>query len=234
MVLGHRCTRACGFCLVDTRRPDPPAADEPQRVAEAVVRMGLEHAVLTMVARDDLADGGMAHVAACVEAIRIARPGTRVETLISDAKGSADSLEVLFTARPDVLNHNVETVPRLQRAVRPSASYARSLSVLARAKQARLVTKSSIMVGVGETDDELVGVLADLAGIGCDIVTIGQYLRPTTHHLPVARWVEPSEFDRWKQIGESFGIGHVEASPLTRSSYHAKQAAAQVTPVALA
>ena len=229
MVLGERCTRACGFCLVDTRKPFEPAADEPQRIAEAVDRLALDHAVLTMVARDDLPDGGMAHVAACVQAIRARRPHTRVETLISDAKGSGDALGALFAVRPDVLNHNVETVPRLQRAMRPSAGYARSLGVLARAKAAGLVTKSSIMVGVGETDDELLGVLADLAGVGCDIVTIGQYLRPTTHHLPVARWVEPAEFERWRQRGEALGIGHVEASPLTRSSYHAKQAADQVT-----
>ena len=229
MVLGERCTRACGFCLVDTRKPLPPAADEPGRVAEAVARLALDHAVLTMVARDDLDDGGMAHVAACVEAIRGRRPATRVETLISDAKGDRDALERLFEVRPDVLNHNVETVPRLQRAVRPSAGYARSLAVLAWAKEDRLVTKSSLMVGVGETDDEIVATLADLAGIGCDIVTIGQYLRPTSHHLPVARWAEPAEFERWKQIGEALGIGHVEASPLTRSSYHAKQAATEVS-----
>lgn len=231
MVLGERCTRACGFCLVDTRKPLPPAADEPFRVAEAVERMGLDHVVLTMVARDDLPDGGMAHIADCVDTIRLRRPQARVETLISDAKGSVESLEALFVARPDVLNHNIETVARLQRAVRPSAGYARSLSVLARAKAAGLVTKSSIMTGIGETDDELVGALADLAGIGCDIVTIGQYLRPTSHHLPIARWVEPQEFERWKRIGEELGIGHVEASPLTRSSYHAKQAADHVTPV---
>ena len=226
MVLGDRCTRACGFCLVDTRKPLAPDADEPSRVAEAVERMALDHAVLTMVARDDLDDGGMAHVAACVEAIRLRRPSTRVETLISDVKGDADSLGVLFAVRPDVLNHNIESVARLQRAVRPSAGYARSLSVLARAKAAGLVTKSSLIVGMGETDAEVIGCLADLAGIGVDIVTIGQYLRPTSHHLPVARWVEPAEFVRWKAIGEQFGIGHVEASPLTRSSYHAKAAAA--------
>jgi len=231
MVLGERCTRACGFCLVDTRHPEAPASDEPRRVADAVERMGLDHAVLTMVARDDLADGGMAHVAACVEAIRARRPSARVETLISDAKGDEASLDLLFAVRPDVLNHNIETVARLQRAVRPSAGYARSLAVLARAKASGLVTKSSLMVGLGETDQEIVGCLADLAGIGTDIVTIGQYLRPTSHHAPVARWVEPAEFERWKRIGEAFGIGHVEASPLTRSSYHAKQAADQVTPV---
>ncbi len=201
MVLGERCTRACGFCLVDTRKPEAPASDEPIRVAEAVAEMGLAHAVLTMVARDDLSDGGMAHVARCVEAIRQRSPGTRIETLISDAKGDADSLSILFEVRPDVLNHNIETVARLQRAVRPSAGYARSLSVLARAKAAGLTTKSGLIVGMGETPDEVDGCLADLAGIGVDIVTIGQYLRPTTHHLPVARWVEPDEFDRWKAGG---------------------------------
>jgi lipoic acid synthetase len=231
MVLGERCTRACGFCLVDTRKPLDPADDEPARIAEAIDRMALDHAVLTMVARDDLADGGMAHVAACVEAIRARRPATRVETLISDAKGDDASLELLFAARPDVLNHNIETVARLQRAVRPSAGYARSLSVLSRAKAAGLVAKSSLMVGLGETDDEVLGCLADLASIGVDIVTIGQYLRPTSNHLPVARWAEPAEFERWKRIGEELGIGHVEASPLTRSSYHAKSAADQVAPV---
>jgi len=229
MVLGERCTRACGFCLVDTHKPMAPDPTEPARVAEAVVRMDLEHAVLTMVARDDLEDGGMAHVAACLDAIRLARPATRIETLISDAKGDSAALEVLFAARPDVLNHNVETVPRLQRAVRPSAGYARSLSVLAQAQLAGLTVKSGLIVGMGETVAEVDGVLADLAAIGVEIVTIGQYLRPTTHHLPVNRWVEPAEFDRWKRLGEEFGIGHVESSPLTRSSYHARESAESVT-----
>jgi lipoic acid synthetase len=228
MVLGERCTRACGFCLVDTSRPLPPQADEPDRIAEAIDRMDLDHAVLTMVARDDLADGGMAHVAACVAAIRERRPTTRVETLISDAKGDDAALDVLFRVRPDVLNHNVETVARLQRAVRPSAGYARSLGVLARARAAGLTTKTGFMVGLGETEDEIVGLLADLADLGVDIVTIGQYLRPTSHHLPIVRYAEPTEFERWKRIGESLGIGHVEASPLTRSSYHAKDAASAV------
>jgi len=228
MVLGERCTRACGFCLVDTRKPEPLAEDEPARVAEAVHRMGLAHTVLTMVARDDLLDGGMGHVADCVRAIRQRYPSTRIETLISDGKGDMPSLAALFEARPDVLNHNIETVARLQRAVRPSAGYARSLGVLAAAKEAGLTTKSGIIVGMGETPDEVDGCLADLAGVGVDIVTIGQYLRPTSHHLPVARWVEPSEFLRWKAVGESMGIGHVEASPLTRSSYHARHAAEQV------
>ena len=226
MVLGERCTRACGFCLVDTRKPLEPEHDEPGRVAEAVARMGLMHAVLTMVARDDLADGGMAHVADCVRAIRRRSPLARVETLISDVKGT-DSLDLLIDSRPDVLNHNIETVARLQRAVRPSAGYARSLSVLARGKAAGLTTKSGIIVGMGETIEEVEGTLVDLAGIGVDIVTIGQYLRPTTNHLPVARWVEPSEFEHLKAFGEGLGIGHVESSPLTRSSYHARESADQ-------
>ena len=228
MVLGERCTRACGFCLVDTHKPLPPAADEPQRVAAAVREMNLAHAVLTMVARDDLVDGGFAHVAACVAAIREARPGTTIETLVSDAKGDETSLGLLLApgpGRPDVFNHNVETVARLQRAVRPSAGYARSLAVLARAKAAGMTTKTGFMLGLGETADEVAGLLHDIAAVGVDIVTIGQYLRPTTNHLPVARWAEPDEFTSWKACGELLGIGHVEASPLTRSSYHAKQAA---------
>jgi lipoic acid synthetase len=233
MVLGERCTRACGFCLVDTRKPEPPAIDEPARVAEAVERMGLSYAVLTMVARDDLADGGFAHVAECVRVIRERNPHTKVETLVSDAKGDGSSIDLLVSARPDVFNHNIETVARLQRAVRPSAGYARSLGVLARAKSAGLVVKSGLVLGMGETVEEVDGCLADLAGIGVDIVTIGQYLRPTSHHLPVARWIHPDEFARWKSVGESWGIGHVESSPLTRSSYHAKQAAETTVPVSL-
>jgi lipoic acid synthetase len=235
MINGERCTRACGFCLVDTRHPEALDAGEPERVAEAVDRMDLAHAVVTAVARDDLADGGAAAFAATVRAVRARRPGTAVEVLIPDCKGDPDALGVIFAARPDVLNHNLETVARLQRAVRPSAGYARSLAVLARAKAAGLTTKSSLIVGLGETDDELVEALADLAAVGCDIVTVGQYLRPTTHHLPVARWWTPEDLDRVAAVGEALGIGHVEASPLTRSSYHARQAAGAVraTPVAV-
>lgn len=232
MVLGERCTRACGFCLVDTQKPLAPDADEPVRVAEAVRRMGLAFVVLTMVARDDLPDHGMHHVAACISAIRDVSSGIQVETLISDAKGS-DALDIVLQARPDVLNHNIETVARLQRAVRPSAGYARSLSVLSRSKKAGLTTKSGIIVGMGETDDEVCATLHDLAAVGVDIVTIGQYLRPTSHHLPVSRWVEPQVFEMYKSVGEEYGIGHVESSPLTRSSYHAKDAAHNVTPVAV-
>ncbi|MGA0263911.1 MAG: lipoyl synthase, partial [Ilumatobacteraceae bacterium] len=226
MILGERCTRACGFCLVDTRKPAAVDADEPARVAEAVDRMGLAHAVVTMVARDDLRDGGASAVAATVDALRDRVPTCRVEVLVSDFKGDATALQTVFDSRPDVFNHNIETVARLQRAVRPSASYARSLAVLARAKRAGLLTKSSIIVGMGETDDEVTQTMGDLAAIGVDIVTIGQYLRPTSHHLPVANWWKPSMFAEWKRRGESLGIGHVEASPLTRSSYHARDAAA--------
>ena len=225
MILGERCTRACGFCLVDTRRPGPVDTEEPERVATAAVRMGLEHVVVTMVARDDLADGGAAVVADTVAAVRRRLPDARVETLISDLGGDAGALQTVFDARPDVLNHNIETVARLQRAVRPSAGYARSLSVLARAKAEGLTTKSSIIAGMGETHDEVVQTLADLHAAGTDIVTIGQYLRPSARHLPVDRWWPPEAFERWKEIGESMGISHVEASPLTRSSYHARQAA---------
>jgi lipoic acid synthetase len=230
MINGERCTRACGFCLVDTRHPEPLAADEPERVAEAVERMGLAHAVVTAVARDDLPDGGAGAFAATIEAVRRRVPGCAVEVLISDCKGDPASLEAVFAARPDVLNHNLETVARLQRAVRPSAGYARSLAVLARAKAAGLVTKSGVILGMGETDDEVRGALADLAAVGVDIVTLGQYLRPTADHLPVARWVEPATFDALRRAGEALGIGHVEASPLTRSSYHARAAAEAVQP----
>jgi len=228
MINGDRCTRACGFCLVDTRHPEPLDASEPERVAEAVQRMGLTFAVITAVARDDLADGGARAFADTVDAIRKRTPETKVEVLIPDCKGSDEALAMVFATRPDVMNHNLETVARLQRAVRPSAGYARSLSVLARAKAAGLRTKSGLVVGMGETFDEVVSALADLRGVGTDIVTIGQYLRPTASHLPVARWVPPAEFDQWRRIGErELGIGHIEASPLTRSSYHAKHAAGE-------
>ncbi len=230
MVCGERCTRKCGFCLVDTRHPEAVDPQEPARVAEAVEKMNLDYAVITMVARDDLADGGANHVGQTIRAIRDRCPGVRVEVLISDCKGDSESLDIINDARPDVLNHNIETVARLQRVARPSASYARSLAVLGRAKAAGLTTKSSIIVGMGETFDEVTATLADLAAVGVDIVTIGQYLRPTSNHLPVARWVEPAEFDEWKRIGEvDFGLSHVEASPLTRSSYHAKQAETAAT-----
>jgi lipoic acid synthetase len=225
MLNGERCTRACGFCLVDTRHPGPLDPGEPERVAEAVDQMGLAFAVLTAVARDDLPDGGATGFARTIEAIRRRTPATQVEVLIPDCKGDPESLGAIFDTRPDVLNHNVETVPRLQRAVRPSAGYARSLAVLARAKAAGLTTKSGLIVGLGEQVDEVEAVLADLHAVGVDIVTVGQYLRPTERHLPVARWWTPDDFAHVKALGEGLGIAHVEATPLTRSSHHARQAA---------
>jgi lipoic acid synthetase len=232
MVNGERCTRACGFCLVDTRKPMPIDPSEPERVAEAVVRLKLAHAVITCVARDDLDDGGAGAIAACVRAIRERSPGTDVEVLTSDLKGDPDSLQLIIDERPDVLNHNIETVARLQRAVRPSAGYLRSLTVLARSARAGLTTKSGLMVGLGETMDEVEETLADLAAVGVQIATIGQYLRPTERHLPVARFWDPGEFDELARRGRSLGLRHVQASPLTRSSYHAREALQDATPVA--
>ena len=229
MINGERCTRACGFCLVDTRKPEPIDPDEADRVAKAASQMQLQHVVVTAVARDDLTDGGASGFAATIRAIRTVAPHAKVEVLIPDCRGNAQALDTIFEAGPDVLNHNLETVARLQRAVRPSAGYARSLAVLSRAKQAGLVTKSGLIVGMGETEEEVYGALADLAGVGCDIVTIGQYLRPTANHLPVDRWVEPAEFERYGQSGATFGIAHVESSPLTRSSYHAGSAAKRIS-----
>jgi lipoic acid synthetase len=231
MILGDRCTRACGFCLVDTRKPLPVDDGEPQRVADAVRTMGLAHAVITCVARDDLPDGGAQIFAQTVHAIRSTSPLTRVELLISDCRGDDASLQAIFDARPDVLNHNLETVARLQRAARPSAGYARSLAVLARAKSAGLVTKSGLILGMGETAAEVRAALRDLRSVGVDIVTIGQYLRPSAHHLPVVKWWSPDEFAELGTFGESLGFAHVEAGPLVRSSYHAREGVDAAAPV---
>jgi len=190
--------------------------------------MGLAHAVITAVARDDLADGGAGGFAECIRAVRRRCPGTAVEVLIPDCKGDPEALATIFEARPDILNHNLETIARLQRHVRPSASYARSLAVLARAASAGLVAKSGLILGMGETEDEVLGAMADLRAVGVSILTLGQYLRPSADHLPVDRWWTPAEFDRLAAAGQALGFAHVEASPLTRSSYHARQAAAAV------
>ena len=237
MINGSRCTRACGFCQVDTRHPLPLDIQEPARVAEAVARMRLAHAVITCVARDDLADGGAGAFAETIDAVRAASPETAIEVLISDVKGDRASLGTILEARPDVLNHNIETVARLQRAVRPSAGYARSLTVLARSASAGLTTKSGIILGMGEREDEVLSTLADLRAVGVDIVTIGQYLRPSATHLPVARWWTPEEFESLREAGMALGFSHVQASPLTRSSYHAREAAdasSSAVPVAVA
>jgi len=225
MILGDRCTRACGFCLVDTRKPLAVDPGEPQRVADAVAQLGLAHAVITCVARDDLPDGGASVFAATVDAIRGTVPGCGVELLISDCKGDPESLATIFAARPDVLNHNLETVARLQRAVRPSAGYARSLAVLARAADAGLVTKSGIMLGLGESLDEVHSALDDLRVVGVSLLTIGQYLRPSASHLPVARWWTPGEFAALGEHARTLGFAHVESGPLVRSSYHAREGA---------
>jgi lipoic acid synthetase len=225
MILGDRCTRACGFCLVDTRKPMPLDPEEPARVADAVATLGLEHVVITSVARDDVDDGGAAGFASTIAAVRARNPRTRIEVLIPDCKGDAVALDVIFAARPDVLNHNLETVARLQRAARPSAGYARSLTVLARAKDAGLTTKSGIILGMGEEAGELRAAIADLRNVGVDILTLGQYLRPSARHLPVVRWWTPDEFAELGANAENLGFAHVEAGPLVRSSYHAKRAA---------
>jgi len=228
MINGEQCTRACGFCQVDTSRPMPVDPAEPERLAEAVADMKLAHAVITAVARDDLPDGGAEGFAESIRAVRRSNPDTVVEVLIPDCKGDPGSLQLIFDAEPDVLNHNLETVARLQRHVRPSASYARSLSVLARAAAAGLVTKSGLILGLGETEDEVLAAMADLQRVGVSILTLGQYLRPSAGHLPVDRWWTPVEFDRLADAGRALGFAHVEASPLTRSSYHARQAAGVV------
>jgi lipoic acid synthetase len=225
MINGDRCTRACGFCRVDTRKPLELDLDEPQRVADGVAALGLAHAVITCVARDDLPDGGASGFAATVHAIRATSPGTAVELLIADCKGDAASLATIFDARPDVLNHNLETVARLQRSVRPSAGYARSLALLGRARAAGLVTKSGLILGMGETDAEVRAAMADLRAVGVEILTIGQYLRPSASHLPVTKWWHPDEFAALRDYGEALGFAHVESGPLVRSSYHAREGA---------
>jgi lipoic acid synthetase len=228
MLLGDTCTRACSFCDVATGKPGEVDIDEPVRAAEAVERMGLRHAVLTSVNRDDLADGGGAIFAETIWRIRDLMPGCDVEVLIPDFKGDRASLEAVIGEKPEVLNHNTETVLRLQREIRTAANYARSLTLLARAKWLNPTgtVKSGLIVGMGETEAEVLGALADLRAVGVDLVTIGQYLRPTPRHRPIHRYVHPDEFDRYREHGEALGLSHVEAGPLVRSSYHARDALA--------
>lgn len=224
MILGDVCTRACGFCNVTTGRPAGLDWDEPGRVAEAAARMGLRHMVITSVNRDDLPDGGSQVFAQTVSEVRRRVPGCDVEVLIPDFKGSADDLERVMTAGPAVLNHNTETVLRLQREVRTAANYGRSLTLLARAKWLRPqgVVKSGLIAGMGETREEILGALADLRAVGADVATIGQYLRPTPRHRPVHRYVHPDEFAEYAAYGRRLGLAHVESGPLVRSSYHAQ------------
>lgn len=227
MVLGESCTRNCRFCAVGASRPLPPDDGEPARIAEAASRMGLSHVVVTMVSRDDLDDGGAAHVAAVIEALRERLPAARVEVLVSDFGGDEAAVDAVVAARPDVFNHNVETAPRLYPEVRPQADYARSLRVLVRAHETvpDLPTKSGLMVGLGETPDEVEGVLRDLRHAGVDIVTIGQYLRPSSAHLPVAEFVTPQRFAAYAKFARSLGFAGVASAPFVRSSYHAAEVA---------
>jgi lipoic acid synthetase len=224
MILGDVCTRACGFCAVTSGKPaTPPDENEPERVAEAVAQMRLKYAVITSVNRDDQADGGAGIFARTITAVRTWIPDCKVEVLIPDFRGDRAALETVVTARPDVLNHNVETVPRLYRRVRPGAIYGRSLELLHQAKQwaPHMPVKTGMMLGLGETREEVLQSMNEIAAQGTDILTLGQYLQPTRDHLPVVRFVHPEEFAEYKELGRQIGFRHVESGPLVRSSYHA-------------
>jgi len=225
MILGDTCTRACAFCAVKSGRPMAIDTREPMRVAQAVRQMGVRHAVVTSVNRDDEADGGAAIFAATIRWIRRLSPGTSVEVLIPDFEGNWDALATVMAARPEILNHNTETVPRLYPRVRPKARYERSLELLRRAGKLAPdgITKTGVMVGLGETRHELLLVMADLADAGCDVLTIGQYLRPSLKHAPIERYYRPEEFAELAEEGRRLGLRHVEAGPLVRSSYHAER-----------
>ena len=222
MILGDVCTRSCGFCAVKTGKPTWFDSDEPRRVAQAVKLMGIKHAVITSVNRDDLKDGGAGIFAETIRQIRNLVPECRVEVLIPDFKGDESALDVIIEAKPDILNHNVETVPRLYKIVRPQAKYERSLKVLSYCKKHGLITKTGMMLGIGETIDEVIEVMKDLRAIDVDILTLGQYLQPTKMHLPVDRYVTPEEFEMLKKLGIEMGFKYVESGPLVRSSYHAE------------
>jgi len=223
MILGDVCTRSCGFCHIATGKPESLDTDEPRRVGDAVAEMKLGHVVITSVNRDELPDGGAAIWAETIRQIRLKSPGTSVEVLIPDFCGDWDALQLVLDAKPDILNHNIESVPRLYKIVRPQAKYHRSLKLLQIAKDAGFVTKTGMMLGLGEEEHEIESVIDDLVAISCDILTLGQYLQPTHHHLPVIRWVHPDEFASWKVRGEAKGLRHVESGPMVRSSYHAEK-----------
>jgi lipoic acid synthetase len=226
MIAGARCTRRCGFCAVDTARPGALDPDEPAKSAEATRRMALRHVVVTAVARDDLSDGGAAHFAATIRAVRQAAPTARIEVLTPDFKGDETALRTVLDAEPDVFNHNLETVSRLSPTVRPQANYSRSLHVLACAKRLRpaMLTKSGLMVGLGERPAEIYTAMEDLRLAACDLLTVGQYLQPTRQHLPVIEYVAPAAFAEYGKIGRELGFRHVAAGPFVRSSYHAEHA----------
>jgi lipoic acid synthetase len=231
MLGGDICTRHCGFCAVGKGAPEALDRDEPRHVAEAVHHLNLAHTVITSVNRDDLPDGGAAHWAATIREVRALNPGCKIEVLIPDFNGDEAALNTVLDAEPDVLNHNTETIARLYRRVRPDADYQQSLTLLKRAAERRdreqpnMQTKSGIMVGLGEEFDEVIQLMKDLRSVSCDIMTIGQYLQPHARRLPVERYVTPDEFDRWRDTGLSMGFKHVQSSPLTRSSYHAREQA---------
>lgn len=231
MLLGDTCTRSCGFCAVATGRPKPPDPEEPQQVAETSRRLGLSFVVVTSVNRDDLPDGGAAHFAATVRAVFAASPGTEIEVLVPDFKGDPEAVRTVVESRPTVFNHNLETVERLTRQVRVQARYARSLEVLRMAKgMGQPVTKTGIMVGLGETEAEVLQLLADAHASGCDILTVGQYLQPTARHLPVVEYVHPDRFRAYEEAAYGLGFKAVFSGPLVRSSYHAEQTARRIQP----
>jgi lipoic acid synthetase len=226
MIAGDRCTRACGFCAVATAKPLALESDEPARVAEATRRMKLKHVVITAVARDDLPDGGAEHFRQTIAAVRSANPGIVVEVLVPDFLERDDSIDTVLAAQPEIFNHNLETVRRLTPSVRSRATYDRSLRVLRQVKAKRggsIYTKSGIMLGLGETESELFDALHDLRGVGCDILTLGQYLQPTLQHLPVVEFVAPSKFDEYREAAGRMGFVHVASGPMVRSSYHADE-----------
>jgi lipoic acid synthetase len=225
MILGDICTRACGFCAIKTGRPLGLDEDEPYRVAEAVAHLGLRFAVITSVNRDELPDGGAHIFAATIREIRKRCPETGIEVLIPDFEGDADALRMVMDAGPDILNHNIESIARLYKIVRPQAKYHRSLELLRRAKEMnpRVVTKSGMMLGVGEELDETRAAMRDLRDVDCDVLTLGQYLRPSLKHIPLVRYVSPEEFAMLKEEGLAMGFKHVESGPLVRSSYHADE-----------
>jgi lipoic acid synthetase len=223
MLLGNICTRSCGFCAVLTGRPTELDWEEPERVARAVELMKLQHCVLTSVNRDELKDGGAEIWARTIRAIKTRCPGTTIEVLLPDFKGNWDALYRVLEEKPDVVSHNMETVPRLYRQVRPQAKYERSLEFIRRTKEAGFRTKSGAMLGIGETHEEILALMQDLLDHGCDVLTLGQYLQPTPQHLPVQRFVTPEEFEMYRQIGLEMGFDYVESGPLVRSSYHSER-----------
>lgn len=223
MILGNTCTRSCGFCAVATGRPDPVDWDEPQRVAEAIYLMKVKHAVLTSVDRDELKDGGSIIWYNTIKAVKSLNSNTTLETLIPDFKGQKENIQRIIDAAPEVVSHNIETVERLTRQVRIQAKYWRSMEVIRTLKEGGMRTKSGIMLGLGETREEVIQTLKDLQQAGCDVVTIGQYLQPTRKHLPVHRFVHPDEFAEYRNIGYELGLDYVESGPLVRSSYHSER-----------